>query len=80
MGVLDTAATSKTWSNLPFRCEIADISDYFAANLVVPDEICLSDGTWFLLALSKLSSHSHKKPLQHLQRHQVHSVYVNSNS
>lgn len=45
MGVLDTAATSKTWSNLPFRCEIADISDYFAANLVVPDEICLSDGT-----------------------------------
>lgn len=56
MGVLDTAATSKTWNSLPFRCETADISDYFAANLVVPDEICLSDGSCFLLALSKLTS------------------------
>lgn len=43
-------------NSLPFSCEIADISGYFVAKLLVPDEICLSDGSSFLLALSKLTS------------------------
>lgn len=56
MDVLDMAAMSKTWEQFAFSCEIANISNYFAANLLVPDEICFSDGSYILLALSKLRS------------------------
>lgn len=45
MDVLDMAAMRKTWEQFAFSCEIANISNYFAANLVVPDEICFSDGS-----------------------------------
>lgn len=80
MGVLDMAAMSKSWEQFAFSCERADISGYFAANLVVPDEMCLSDGSCALLALSKLTSQPQGAIRTYRDTKSMrHRMYVNGN-
>lgn len=81
MDVLDMAAMSKTWEQFAFSCEIANISDYFAANLVVPDEICLSDGLMLFAGLvqTHISATRSNYNIYRDTKSMRHKMYVNSN-